>query len=127
MTEGRVASVRSVTRSMSPMVAGSTGDIEVIPSDELGDTDHPTPAVGTGDPRPLWAHGEPQQQIRSLVLVAVLALSACESEPTPFSDAENCEELSAAFEAMPVSDDASERRAVGDAYRERFRELDCSL
>lgn len=62
--------------------------------------------------------------MRALIVVALL-LTGCGGDGR-FDDADTCAELSAMFDAMPVSDDAAERKAVGDEYRERFRQLDCN-
>lgn len=59
-------------------------------------------------------------------ILVVLLLAGC-GEPGRYDDINNCDELFAAFEAEAVPDSADERKALGDEYRARFRELDCEL
>lgn len=60
------------------------------------------------------------------LLLVVALLTGC-TEANRFSGADTCDELFAAFEATPVSDNAAERREVGDEYRERLRQLGCEI
>lgn len=65
-----------------------------------------------------------------LVIAVVVSFARGSSERAEeagrFADAETCYELFAAFEAEPASDNAAERAAVGNEYRARFRQLDCT-
>lgn len=62
-----------------------------------------------------------------LGLLFAIGSGARDEEAGPFRDADSCDELVAMFEDYPVPDNASERRAVGDAYRAQFRRLGCEL
>lgn len=62
-----------------------------------------------------------------LALLAGLAIFLTQG-PDPagrFAGEPNCAALNAAFEAEPVSDSASERKAVGDEYRAKSESLGC--
>ena len=60
-------------------------------------------------------------------LVAVLLAGCGGGDTNRYADIDSCDDLLAAFEAETVPESATERKAMGDEYRERFRELDCSL
>ena len=66
--------------------------------------------------------------IRAAVVALALVLGGCNSDQGGrYDHIQDCNELIAAFEDEAVPDTAEGRKALGDEYRARFRELDCSL
>ena len=64
--------------------------------------------------------------IRAL-LIAVLLAGCGGDSANRFADIDSCNDLIRAFEQADVPPSEIGRQKLGDEYRERFRELDCSL